>query len=725
EKRPNKELNLVVVESGSYLLALLNDTGDFLYLSGPYLKELGYKANQLTGIQAQQLIHPADLATAQEAMFQVGQTRKPVNLSAIHFKAADGQWQPAETRVSNQLENPANQAVFISSPDATQRNLAQQWLVESEHRFQSLFKNNPDMVLFQNEQGAILDANISFLSFINRPKAGVINHFLVDFILPEMRPLLEKKLQEAFLGSEENFVAEVYFEELGHKVLEVVNVPLLVREKVVAVHTIIKDITAATHAQRDFQKQAKKLNTIFESITDAFFTLDKNWNITFSNSEFDNILSVNGKKYLGRNVWEIFPEEVDKSFYQNYYKAVETGHAVHFESFYERNKKWLEVKAFPSEEGLSVYFSDISEKVAAKKELEKLSLVASKTINGVLIMDAEGRIEWLNESFTQMTGYTLPEMLGKKPIDLFESPEKDNVEVQKIKTHLKKGGSFNSMLNPYCKSGEAIWISNDTSPVYDDAGNLTHFISIQKDISSQKEAESHLMKMSQDLYEHNRDLQQFTYIISHNLRSPVASALGLIKLMVSVTKESPDFDISLNYLNESISRLDDILKDINLSLSTRDKKNTLITENINVAEACRQVLEDFAEPLRQCNGQVLVNIAEGLLVKGNRAYIYSIFYNLLSNAIKYRSEKRPLQVSIKSFVNTQAVTAIHFSDNGSGFDRQKAGEDIFKMYKRFHPHKDGKGIGLFLVKMHLEAMGGYIEVNSQVDIGTSFTIYLN
>ncbi|MBF9251674.1 hypothetical protein I2I11_00035 [Pontibacter sp. 172403-2] len=97
---------------------------------------------------------------------------------------------------------------------------------------------------------------------------------------------------------------------------------------------------------------------------------------------------------------------------------------------------------------------------------------------------------------------------------------------------------------------------------------------------------------------------------------------------------------------------------------------------------------------------------------------------MLSNAINYRSRDRSLVVHIKCFGNTEKGTLISFSDNGSGFDMDKAGDDVFKLYKRFHTDKRGRGIGLYLVKTHLEAMGGHVEVSSQLGVGTKFLIYL-
>jgi signal transduction histidine kinase len=113
---------------------------------------------------------------------------------------------------------------------------------------------------------------------------------------------------------------------------------------------------------------------------------------------------------------------------------------------------------------------------------------------------------------------------------------------------------------------------------------------------------------------------------------------------------------------------------------------------------------------------------ESFLIFSHKAYIYSIFLNLIGNSIKYRSDLRPnINISIRSDADT---TVIRFSDNGLGIDLARNGEDLFKPYKRFHPDIEGKGLGLFLVKSHVEALHGNISIDSKPGNGTTFTITL-
>jgi signal transduction histidine kinase len=105
------------------------------------------------------------------------------------------------------------------------------------------------------------------------------------------------------------------------------------------------------------------------------------------------------------------------------------------------------------------------------------------------------------------------------------------------------------------------------------------------------------------------------------------------------------------------------------------------------------------------------------------AYLESIMFNLISNALKYRSDKRPLEISITS-TNENNHCVVRVRDNGSGFDATAVKEKLFQPYQRFHQGVEGKGLGLFMVKTQVEALGGYLEVDSRPDEGATFTLHL-
>ena len=256
----------------------------------------------------------------------------------------------------------------------------------------------------------------------------------------------------------------------------------------------------------------------------------------------------------------------------------------------------------------------------------------------------------------------------------------------------------------------------------DKQGRPIRMIGAMQDITARKEAEDQQRLLANKLGRQNADLQQFTYIVSHNLRAPLANALGYADLLSRVEKTSPVFDESLRNLRTSLHLLDGVLTDINGILSIRDQQGSYRPEPVALAEVCRQALHSLVRQLQECGGELRCVIPEELRVPGSRAYFHSIFHNLISNAIKYRSDTRALQIAIEATGSSGGPVRIVVEDNGSGFDHKKAGGDIFQLYRRFHPDKPGRGVGLFLVKSHVESMHGRISVQSQLGVGTQFTL---
>ncbi|WP_224997764.1 PAS domain S-box protein [Cesiribacter sp. SM1] len=721
--RQKNELHQAIVEHGVDMLAMLDQELNYLHSEGSIHRQMGYTNEQLIGTNALNYIHPDDISLATDLLSKILTSSSYIKVPDYRFKNAKGEWRWIETTISNQLNNPEVRALVANSRDVTERIETRLKLRESEQRFKSLFENHLDIVLFQDREGIIIDANATTLSFFGVEKEEILNHPFSYFLTPEVIPICDKALRDALNGEWVRYEATIPFEGKGTYTFDIAKIPVVVNGSAIGVYSILRDVTEIHQYNKTIRRQAEKLNNIMESITDAFFTLDKNWIFTYVNSEFDRILHTNREQLIGKSIWDIFPEELNGEFHRHYSEALETGKSAHFEAYLKHLDVWLQVKAFPSEEGLSVYFDDVTEKVKSRLELERLSLVASKITNGVVITDADGLIEWVNEGFVALTGYTLPEVAGKAPVSFLTGEETDKIVLERFIEKRMQSKPFHEEMLNYKKSGEKIWLLLEVTPVLNEAGKVSRFITIQSDISYRKEVEESQLQLTKDLFNQNRDLQQFTYIVSHNLRSPVANAMGLVDILSMISKDSAEFNTSLNFLRKSVNQLDTVLRDLNMILSIRDKRDTIDRESIPLALVCQQAISDLSEPLHACGAEVKMGIDESINVQGDKAYIYSIFHNLLSNAIKYRASGRSLVVNIECMSNTGTGTTISLSDNGSGFDTESAGDKVFKLYKRFHANSDGRGIGLFLVKTHLDAMGGHIEVTSEVNVGTRFLIY--
>ncbi len=825
------------------LLCTIDHQGNFLQVSEASSTLLGYQSTEMCGQHFSGFVLEEDLPITQEAINDVfaGHNRTNLEIRLIHrtgqtlYFLWSGAW------------SAEDQVIYAIGRDVTELRISRKNLEESEQRYKALFEHNPDVIFLENTEGLVTEVNQSFCDAwrISRDKA--INRPASAFLPPHLISVAEQSFKEALLGSMLRCDLEFECESGQRRVFDTTKYPIWVNGQIVGVQTVAKDITPMVLSYETIQHQAHKLNTILESITDAFLTLSKDWQITYINSEAENLLALDRRQHIGLSFWNLLPEEMGSEIYLQLLQALETDSTVDFTSFLKTHSKWLRVKAYPSEEGLSIYIDDVTQQVKAQQELERLSLVARHTTNGVVITGNSNTIEWVNEGFTKLTGYTLEEAvnrtpvellkgeetnastiqriydgiekpeafreeilvygktgqkrwldveltpvlnekqeltkririlsditdrkatqkeleklslvasrtnnsvliadknwhiewinngftrlfgyspeeaIGKKPSDLLHSTRTDKTAFAALEQNLLRGEAISFEVLNLKKSGEEVWLSVEVSPVLDEHGNIIRFVEVQTDITPLKTSERELAKLAKDLYRQNSDLQQFTYIISHNLRSPVANAMGLADLLLNTAADKTKFEKTLDFLRQSIYKLDTVLKDVNTILSIRDKKGNLERELVNLNDVVSQAMSSFFVTLQKEGAKVNISIPDGLTLKANKAYVYSVFYNLISNAIKYRSQERPLQVDLNCFGDEQKGIIISFSDNGSGFDAQKEKKNLFKLYKRFHPKQEGRGMGLYLVKNHIEAMGGRIEVSSKVGIGTSFLIHL-
>ncbi len=229
-----------------------------------------------------------------------------------------------------------------------------------------------------------------------------------------------------------------------------------------------------------------------------------------------------------------------------------------------------------------------------------------------------------------------------------------------------------------------------------------------------------LRQSNKELIRHNNELEQFSNTLSHNLRGPVANLLGLSNLFKIDNSEANRMNVA-DHIYKSAEALDGVIKDLNKIVELRNNLHQ-IKEKIEIKEEIDGIWLILEPNIKQCNGKLLLDI-EAPLIYGVRSYFYSVIYNLISNAIKYRHQDRDCLIRIKTSL-TESEFIIIIQDNGIGIDLKKHGDKMFGMYKRFHTHLEGKGLGLFLAKQQVEAMGGSISVESELNVGTRFIIKL-
>lgn len=368
---------------------------------------------------------------------------------------------------------------------------------------------------------------------------------------------------------------------------------------------------------------------------------------------------------------------------------------------------------------------DITKQKEEEQRLRLLETVITQSKDAVMITDIDTSTEvipniiFVNSAFTDMTGYKSNEVIGKSPV-MFFGAKSDILQFDKLKTAIQEYKEcFVETIN-YKKNGEEFWINFSMIPVTNKDGEHSHWISIQRDVTEEKNKEKEREQLIRELTQNNKDLKQFSYITSHNLRAPLSNLTGLLNLVEDMPIEDPELKEIITGFTKSTHLLNETINDLVKVVIIKDNPS-IQKEKVLIKEIFENVFNQLSFLIGLHKPILKIDLEEVTILNINKSYLESIFLNLLTNAIKYRSENKQLRVNISSKVVDDNLI-LTFKDNGIGIDLARNKDKIFGLYQRFHNHPDSKGLGLYLVKSQVEAMGGTITVASTVGKGTTFTI---
>jgi signal transduction histidine kinase len=241
-------------------------------------------------------------------------------------------------------------------------------------------------------------------------------------------------------------------------------------------------------------------------------------------------------------------------------------------------------------------------------------------------------------------------------------------------------------------------------------------------LNTDVERQTHDLKQTNlELIEQNNRLEQFAYIISHNLRAPMARLVGL-SVILDLAKNEEERANIVKLMVKSTHDLDQVIKDLSYILGI-SKLNTKVLHDTSLLALIEKVKTMLEGEIKETGAVIETDFSQVASVISLPQYLESIFYNLLSNSIKYRHPHKTPLIRVSSQQADEYIK-IEVSDNGLGIDIDRYQATLFNLYKRFHFHVEGKGMGLYLVKTQVAALGGKIEVKSKLDVGTTFAIYL-
>tara|TARA_R100000306_G_scaffold62456_2_gene70455 strand:- start:10790 stop:13789 length:3000 start_codon:yes stop_codon:yes gene_type:complete len=489
------------------------------------------------------------------------------------------------------------------------------------------------------------------------------------------------------------------------------------------------------HEQRRVAQQAhdlaSRLYNTLESITDAFFTLDTDWNFTYLNGQAEKLLKCDRSELIGRNVWVEFAPARGTTFESEYRRAMKTGQPVVFEQFYPPLDIWLQVHAYPSKEGLAVYFQDITRKHNALAHLRLLETALSRLNDVVIITEAAPvsepgpRIVYVNDAFVRRTGYSREEVMGKSP-RILQGSGTARTELERIRQALKSWRPVRAELLNYTKAGDEYWIEIDIVPMIDDSGWYSHWVAVERDISERKLLEDrvrHLQRMDA--------IGQLTGGVAHDFNNLLTVMVGNAELLVESIDERSELSTSARMIAQAGTKGAELTKRL-LAFARRQPLEPRALNVSRVVTGMQSLL------LRTLGEHIELEFVMGAGLWSAMVDPSQLEDALLNLAINARDAmlsggRLTIETGNVWFSSDYArehpdlspgqYVMIAVSDTGCGIPPENM-KRLFEPFFTTKPRGQGTGLGLPMVFGFLKQSGGHLTVYSESGQGTTVKMYL-
>jgi PAS domain S-box-containing protein len=623
--------------------------------------------------------------------------------------------------------------------DKTEKILAEQKIRESEEKYKQIVELSQEGIWVIDEDNKTTFANDAMANMLGYQREEMIGMELFDFMDDEGRKISERNIEKRKNGITEQHDF-VFLKKDGTKVWVIISTtPIFKDGRYAGSMAMITDITQRRQAEENLISSEERFRELVENNNDVILLLDKNLLTIYRSPATWRTMGFTDEERIGRSYLELaHPEDVVdiKRFQQividNPGKPIPIRvRAKHSDGHY----LWLEGIATnlmhnKSVNAIVVNLRDISEKKKAEDNVQQLNnrlRIATEAAN-VCIWEWDiitGELKWDNAMYKL---YGLDPKIGMPHLMNWM----DAVHPDDLTNLLKMSDEAIAGTRPldtefriFRASDRSVrFIRSKALNVMDKkTGAVVKMIGSNWDITENQLAKQEKEKILADLIRRNNDLEQFAYIISHNLRAPVSNVLGLSEMLINDDVDDESKPTVLNGLDLSVKKIDLIINDLNNIFQSKqrigDKKETVHFQQIvdDIKFSINHMVEKENVSLKCDFGK-----AEHMV--SVRSYLYSVLYNLILNSIKYRKEEVNPVISISSSIDDGKHITLVITDNGKGIDLKRNKEMLFGLYQRFDQTVEGRGLGLYMVKTQVEALYGTIQVDSELDRGTSFTISL-
>ena len=626
----------------------------------------------------------------------------------------------------------------------TERKQSQESLKKSEEQYRLLFESISDAVMISE----LLDnGKIGKFIQVNDAACKRLGYSREEMLMKTPFEINSEKSRQSVNPKIKNIIEEKHaFIEAEHVTKDGRTIPVEISTTVTQLNnktiflSIARDISERKLSEEKLRETNEYLTNLFNYANAPIIVWDTSLNITQFNHAFERLSGYFEEEVLGKKIDILFPAVKAISSMEMINRAVsgERWETVEIEIQRKDGSScivlWNSANIL-DRDGKTVVATiaqghDITLRKRAEAEIRLQSEILSHMAEAVyLVKMNDGIIVFANSKFESMFGYDEGEMIGKH-VSIVNAPTEKSPEetARKIMNSLSENGLWIGEILNIKKDGTSFWTQANVT-IFDHSQFGEVLISVQNDITDRKNAETQIKKLNEDLEERviqrteqlaaaNKELEAFSYSVSHDLRAPLRAVHSYTNILLEDYEKTLDDEGRriCRIISSSATQMGELIDDL-LSFS-RVGRSTMKLSVIDMKRIVSQLFDGMTSPVER--ERIVITIGKLQKAYGDITLIGQVWVNLLSNAIKYSSKKEVSDISVGSHVNGQMVT-YSIKDNGVGFDMTYV-HKLFGVFQRLHSEREfeGNGVGLAIVQRIINKHGGKVWAEGEVGKGATF-----
>ncbi|WP_164891155.1 PAS domain-containing protein [Botryobacter ruber] len=711
-----------------------------LTFSDAYKDSFGYAVKDHKGKYNawKKLVHPDDLKQTLQSLKAVLAAGGKFWAGEYRYKKADGTYTSVIDHgyvMYDEENNPLRMIGSMIELDGKRE------IIENNERFARIAKATSDVIWDWNLQENSIWWNDGFqelFGYRNEDTEASI-HFWENCIHPDDFEPTVRSVYQVIEDGQTNWEAKYRFRCADGSYMLIHDKGYVIEDDAgnpVRMIGAMVDITEKARIEQELQESISHARKILDSLPLMIWTASPGGHVTYYNQRWFEYTGATSGELSDRG-WEKFihPDDLESSE-TTWRQALQEGEPFvnqsRWRSAHDGSYRWFlgrGVPIFDNEGRISLWVgshTDIEDQKrmmgALEESTRKFRFLAESIPQIVWTTDGQGYHDYFNQRWTDYTGLSLEDSLGTTWRHVLHPDDRKRTS-ERWKHSLRTGEYYEIEYRfRNGKDDSYRWFLGQAMPMRDEHGNIIKWFGTCTDIEDHKKAEEELQEKNLELERINYDLDSFVYTASHDLKLPIINMAGIFQeLTRSAAFTDPEAQIMIEMFNRSLDQIQSTITDLSEVVRVQ-KSKVRDVEQVDLEELTENIKVSIQDSLTDSGASIYTDFSSVPVITFSRVNLKSILYNLVSNAIKYRDHTRPPEIYL-STARSGDYVELRVQDNGLGIDMDRHQNKLFKMFKRFHNHVNGSGLGLYIVNRLLTNNGGYINVESKLNEGTTFYLY--